>query len=155
MNCNHSNCSDRHSSDKSLDYSQSLLELEFDKSIHSAAQSNNRTRLTSLLSRSNPIQLANQLDSAGYSPLHYAARQGHLDVCKLLIQAGADINYATLELHTTSLHRAVVGGHVHIVQYLIDMGADIHRVDLDGRTPLSLAVKAGHEHIVHILNSCS
>ena len=28
----------------------------------------------------------------GFSPLHMAAQEGHLDVCRLLIEQGANIN---------------------------------------------------------------
>ena len=44
-------------------------------------------RLTHLLK--NGTVCADVLDSAGYSPLHYAARAGHVDIVKYLISAGA------------------------------------------------------------------
>ena len=28
----------------------------------------------------------------GYTPLHYSAINGHLEVCRLLLQSGADVN---------------------------------------------------------------
>lgn len=51
-------------------------------------------------------------DNAGYTALHYAARNGNLDTCKILIQYGADINALTKSARATPLHKAAASGTV-------------------------------------------
>ena len=59
-----------------------------------------------------------------------------LDVVKLLLKLGADVNVSG------SLHASLsnYGRSLHIVQTLIDNGADCNAVNNVGRTPLSVAV---------------
>lgn len=49
-------------------------------------------------------------DNAGYTALHYAARNGHVDICKMLIQYGANINATTKSGKATPLHKAAASG---------------------------------------------
>ena len=53
-------------------------------------------RLTHLLKKGTVC--ADSLDSAGYSPLHYASRAGHVDIVKYLISAGAVCAFLLLKL---------------------------------------------------------
>jgi hypothetical protein len=53
--------------------------------IHVACRYNNRPALDLLLSKGTNILL---MDSQGNTPLHYAAKYGHLDLCKYLIERG-------------------------------------------------------------------
>ena len=99
------------------------------------------------------------LPHISYLPLvnqHYAARNGHLGVCAMLIEHGASVNGQTkgtrthtrthARTHTpfptspaggaTPLHRAAYSGHTDIAQLLIRSGADVRLVDSDGKTAL-------------------
>ena len=49
-------------------------------------------RATSLLQNTD----ANIRDESGFTPLHYACRAGKLDICKLLVSKGADVNAMVL-----------------------------------------------------------
>lgn len=42
----------------------------------------------------------NHKDSIGQTPLFYAARQGHLEVCKLLVENGCKINHKDIYKQT-------------------------------------------------------
>lgn len=53
---------------------------------------------------------ANICDSAGYTALHYAAMKGHIDICELLLNCGADVNAQTRAGQATALHRACTVG---------------------------------------------
>lgn len=48
-------------------------------------------------------------DNSGYTALHYAACNGHVDVCKMLIQVGANVDAQTRGL-ATPLHKAAAAG---------------------------------------------
>lgn len=90
-------------------------------------------------------------DPSGYAPLHYAARNGHLDACLLLLQNGAQVDKCTRAGRATSLHRAAYAGHIEVVKALIQAGANIEAKDSDGCTPLHKADAQGHADIVKLL----
>lgn len=46
----------------------------------------------------------------GYTALHYASRNGHLEICKYLIENGANIDARTRSGQATALHRACAAG---------------------------------------------
>lgn len=86
---------------------------------------------------------ANAEDSAGYTALHYAARNGHYQLCKTLLENGAAINAQTRCGHATALHRAARQGHIDIVELLIQFGANANLKDADGYIALHKALDAG------------
>ena len=57
----------------------------------------------------------NTTDEDGYSALHAAAENDHLDVVELLIEKGAD---ATHKAPYSALELAEMAGHAEIVNYL-------------------------------------
>lgn len=54
---------------------------------------------------------SNNVDSTGYTALHYAARSGHLKACERLLNAGADVNACTRSGGVTPLIRAALMGN--------------------------------------------
>ena len=50
-----------------------------------------------------------------WSPLHYAAQDGYVDIMDLLLKFGANVDRATAEGHT-SLHIAAENGHDDVVK---------------------------------------
>src|SRR5438552_12955234 len=74
------------------------------------------------------------------TPLLYAARDGKLDVVKLLIAAGADVN--EVEANGISvLLMAISNNRMDLARFLIEKGADVNHADWYGRTPLWQAVE--------------
>ena len=65
--------------------------------------------------------LRNEISTA----LHIAAKNGHVDVAKVLIQNGADVN-AVQKDRWTVLDLAVKFGHIDFVKVLIQNGADVN-----------------------------
>lgn len=57
-----------------------------------------------------------------------AAKQGHDDVVRRLLQQGADPNVREDGDNTTPLHWAAAKGHIDVVRTLLDAGADVHGV---------------------------
>lgn len=76
-------------------------------------------------------------------PLHAAAAGRHLEVCRILLAAGADVN-ATQHGGFTPLHEAAQHGDVELAELFLSAGADPSAGDDSGRTPAETAETAGH-----------
>lgn len=86
------------------------------------------------------------------TPLHGAAEAGHLEICHMLIQAGANLDMCDDD-QRTPLMEACENNHMEIVKYLLRAGASATHKDVEGFTCLHLAAKSGHYNIVeHLLS---
>jgi ankyrin repeat protein len=74
--------------------------------------------------------------AGGMTSLIYAAREGHLDTVKALVEAGADVNHVSGGDKMSPIVEAVINGHLEIAKYLLDKGADVNLASNSGLTPL-------------------
>lgn len=79
-------------------------------------------------------------------PLHAAAAGRHIEVCRVLLAAGADVN-ATQHGGFTPLHEAAQHGDVEMVELFLSAGADPTVTVTDGGAPADLAEAAGHRDV--------
>ena len=79
-------------------------------------------------------------------PLHAAAAGRHIEVCRVLLAAGADVN-ATQHGGFTPLHEAAQHGDVEMVELFLSAGGDPTLAVTDGGTPADLAEAAGHPDV--------
>ncbi|XP_061598179.1 histone-lysine N-methyltransferase EHMT2 isoform X2 [Cololabis saira] len=84
------------------------------------------------------------------SALHAAAQRGLLEVCYMLVQAGAQVDAKDKELRTPLLE-AIVNNHIEVARYLVQNGACVYHVEDDGYTGLHHAAKLGNLEIVNML----
>ncbi|KAL1700163.1 ankyrin repeat-containing domain protein [Schizophyllum commune] len=93
------------------------------------------------------------VDDDGWPLLHQAAKHGHLNVCRVLISRGADLNAPDSGL--SPMHVAAQAGHAHVLEYLLDINPSVH-IDKqagDGTNSLYLAAVWGHLEVVTLLLS--
>jgi len=78
----------------------------------------------------------------GTTALHWAVRSDHLDVARLLLDAGA--NAAAVDRYgVTPLYLAAENGNAAMIRRLLDAGADPNSVDPAGETALMTAARTG------------
>jgi ankyrin repeat protein len=84
-------------------------------------------------------------DHDGWTPLHFAAFKGDLEVLELLLSKGAPPDTRDNRNKWTALHYVAAHGHNRLVAPLIKAGADPNAVSgPEGNTPLHIAVAMGY-----------
>ena len=68
-----------------------------------------------------------------------ACKNGELDMVRILIREGQDVNEQTQTLRNTPLHIAAKHGHLLIVKYLLESGALPNLANGNGLSPYELA----------------
>ena len=101
--------------------------------FYSAIRDNNLTQIKALLDRNSRAVV---VDDAGVTPLMYAAEVGSVEVMRLLIDHGADVN-AQNSFGATALMWSV--SDPAKVRLLLDHGAEVNLAAKSGRTALIIA----------------
>jgi ankyrin repeat protein len=82
---------------------------------------------------------AAEFASGWLTPLMLAAREGHVELARVLAGAGADVN-AVAGDGKTALALAIFNGNYEVASFLVDGKADVNRADAQRFTPLFYAV---------------
>ncbi|VVC33012.1 VPS9 domain,Ankyrin repeat-containing domain,Ankyrin repeat [Cinara cedri] len=91
----------------------------------------------------------NSYSYKGYTPLHVAVNSGKIDIVKMLIEYGADVNLVTTSEQRTALHLAVQNKLSEIVDILLDSKkCDINKQDNCGNSELHYACSVGDANII-------
>ncbi|MHC4543355.1 MAG: ankyrin repeat domain-containing protein [Planctomycetota bacterium] len=121
---------------------QDIEKLLIDKGVHldifTESIRGNADRVAALL-ESDPNLINAQRNL--FTPLHWAAYCGHLNVSNLLIAKGADVNANSK--HASPLYWAVRKDYPDVVRLLIDKGADVNARGAYGATVLHYVLTTG------------
>lgn len=85
----------------------------------------------------------NFADTNGCTALHYAARYGLDELCKILILNKGNVNTCNKK-GQTPLHLAAINNKTMVISCLLDNGANINAIDFSGNTPLHDASTMGN-----------
>ncbi len=143
-----------------------------------AAEEGNVMKCSQLISVINSFNVKISMVRETKNLVYTALRAGHVDIAKLLIDSGADINSSFegetlltwliknegpemakslvnlgVDVNISSpkgspLEAALLGGDTDLAEFLIDHGANIRFVRHDGQTALSIAAFNGAEELV-------
>jgi ankyrin repeat protein len=99
-------------------------------------------------------------NKSGYTALSYAARNGHIEIGRLLLfkftnwetKINDMINGKSTNSNETPLMQAVSGGHRDFAILLLDSGANLHDRTKYGWTPLDFAKSKNFMEIVFLLS---
>jgi ankyrin repeat protein len=99
----------------------------------------------------------NARDDDGWTPLHKACHDGHVQLVSELLDHGADIESTIMTTrygsNTRPLHCACINGHLAVGNQLLSRGANIDTKDNQGNTPLHFSSWNGHLPVVKALVS--
>ena len=109
-----------------------------------AVRENHADMATRLLRRQAKVGARNRY---GESALMLAAANGALELVKLLIAHGAEVNMTGWN----PLSYAAWRGRTEVVKYLLEKGADIDAVSASGVSALMMAARDGHFDTVRLL----
>ncbi|XP_055838337.1 ankyrin-3-like [Episyrphus balteatus] len=93
---------------------------------------------------------ANLYHKKEYTPLHCATENGDLEIVKVLLKKGANVNFKTAD-GLTSLHLACKTGNVEIIDLLLSSNADINAREHNKLTPLYIAVENSRREAAKLL----
>jgi uncharacterized protein len=101
--------------------------------------------------------LCNAEDENGLIAIGVAAHYGQLEIVRLLMNYGADINSASNSKvsyipSNSALHAAIAGkAPKEMIEFLLLEGADINSIDSAGYSPMHIAAFDGDEDLVMLL----
>ena len=81
----------------------------------------------------------NASDGSGWTALRIATRLSRIDVARLLLDKGADVNRQDPLFKETVLHCTARRNNIEVARLLIDNGADINKQNCNNETPLDVA----------------
>ncbi len=118
--------------------------------IHEAVAAGDAERTAEIL-RAHPEAIRQQADNRTRDyPIHTAALAGHVEIARLLLDAGADLEAEDAD-GSTPLHDACIHRHQEMVAFLIEQGADVSRRDHNAAYALSFAVSGGDTAVVRMV----
>ena len=82
----------------------------------------------------------------------YTNEKRYMEVARVLLARGADVNARMFKDHTP-LHRAAACGHPQTIQVLLAAGADPNARDANGKTALDWAIAGKYNECADLLRS--
>ncbi|CAA0811475.1 Ankyrin repeat family protein [Striga hermonthica] len=88
----------------------------------------------------------------GFDALHIAAKQGDLEVVKVLMEAHPELSMTVDIANTTALHTAATQGRIEVVNYFLEWESSLATIGRsNGKTALHSGARNGHVEVVRAL----
>ena len=116
--------------------------------LHQAARLN-RVQCARILIQNGAI--VDQEDGKGDNPIHLACWEGHVEVTKLFLSSGADIDALSGRDGNSPLFCAIIGRNIDVARVLLKSGARVNLRSLSEMTALHQAAITGQGAICELL----
>ncbi|XP_044253165.1 ankyrin repeat domain-containing protein 27-like [Tribolium madens] len=94
----------------------------------------------------------NSCNIDGFTPLHFAAKYGRIELLRILLDSGALPNLKTYKTLQTPLHLACINQQLSVVKELVKCGnCEVDSQDYNGNTPLYYACVRNDAKIAQVL----
>lgn len=131
------------------DYQKSLS-TDAGRKLMKAVQDNQPAEVASMLREKN-VKL-DEVDDQGFTPLIWAAREGYVEIVRLLLDKGANPNKLDRWMKANAGHKAAYWGRADVMSLLVDHGLDLDaQGGYNGYTALHDATARGHVEVAKIL----
>ncbi|KAG7568717.1 Ankyrin repeat [Arabidopsis thaliana x Arabidopsis arenosa] len=125
--------------------------LEGETPLYTAAENGHSIVVEEMLKHMD-LETASIAARNGFDPFHVAAKQGHLEVLKILLETFPNLAMTTDLSCTTALHTAATQGHIDVVNLLLETDSNLAKIAKNnGKTALHSAARMGHVEVVKSL----
>lgn len=131
-----------------LDIAGILKQVQLDRKLLTIVESGGFNEAKGLIAQGANIDTN---DKNGNTLLYSAAEIGDLNLVKLLLDNGANIEAKNGEYQATPLHGAVENYRIDVVKLLLNRGANVNAEDKDNWTPLHYGADTNSPDIVKVL----
>ncbi|MFH1143526.1 MAG: ankyrin repeat domain-containing protein [Candidatus Eisenbacteria bacterium] len=118
--------------------------------IHEAIVAGDLSRVTELIQTDPAVVHERNTNQTQDYPLHTAAMHGQVEIARMLLAAGAELEAGDRD-NSTPLHDACLNRQTDMVAFLIESGADVNRHDYNGAYALSFAAAGGDTAVVRMV----
>ncbi|PWA80880.1 Ankyrin repeat-containing protein [Artemisia annua] len=88
----------------------------------------------------------------GFDAFHIAAKQGDLEVLKVLMEAQSELSMTCDQANTTALHTAAEQGHIEVVKFLLEKNSSTATIAKSNlKTALHSCARKGHLEVMKAL----
>jgi len=92
------------------------------------------------------------VDDMGLTPLMWAVYNDHLDLAKMLVDHGADVNAVSAKLGSSVIHFAAENGSIEMLDFLLSKSVNLHAKNVSsGATALHHAIMTRRHDLVRRL----
>ncbi len=118
--------------------------------LHTAIRQQDRNRAKELINRKRGL---NDFNEQGLLPIHLAAKADEVELVKVMLNAGVDIDARANDLakNVTPLFEATAAGHTRMIEFLLKNGAIPDLATSDGLTPVMRAAQDGNISALQVL----
>jgi ankyrin repeat protein len=97
----------------------------------------------------------NWKDMSGNTALMRASQNGHVEIVRLLLEKGAQIDTQSNTGFTALMAASFASGTIECVRLLLEKGANMYIKNKHGKTVKDVAKSKGHADIIQLLDEVS